>query len=84
MASRVSHGETMTKAAQLVMNEALALPPIDRASIIEGLISSFSPNDREAVDQAWAREAEARISAYDAGILTSRPLGEFIAQVNQK
>ncbi|HMP77751.1 MAG TPA: addiction module protein [Kiritimatiellia bacterium] len=74
----------MTKAAQLLMEEALALPPVERASMIEGLISSFDPHAREAIDLAWAREAEARIDAHDKGTLKSRPLKSFVAQVNRK
>ena len=64
----------MTKAAQAVMDDALALPPIERASIIEGLISSFDPAGRVAIDQAWAIEAESRIEAFEKGHLKAKPL----------
>lgn len=74
----------MTKSAQIVMDEALALPPIDRASLIEGLISSFDPKTRTDIDKAWAKEAESRIDAHDKGLLKSRPLKDFIDQVNRK
>ena len=74
----------MTKTAQTLMDEALALPPIERASIIEGLISSFDPPSRESIDRAWAVESEVRIDAHDKGALKSRPLKSFITQVNRK
>lgn len=77
-------GNIMTKTAQYVMDEALALPPVDRASIIEGLISSFDPIGRNAIDKAWAKEAEARIDAHDKGLLESRPLDMVIRRVNKK
>jgi putative addiction module component (TIGR02574 family) len=74
----------MTKSAQCLMDEALALPPVDRASIIEGLISSFDPRGRVAIDKAWAKEAEARIDAHDKGLLQSRPLDLVIRRVNKE
>ena len=73
----------MTKSAQILMDEALALPPIDRASIIEGLISSFDPQSRSEIDRAWAREAEARIDAYDKGTSKARTLKSFVDRVNR-
>jgi putative addiction module component (TIGR02574 family) len=76
--------KTMTKSAQYVMDEALALPPVDRASIIEGLISSFDPHRRDAIDKAWAKEAESRIDAHDKGLLSSRPLAQLLRRVNKK
>ena len=73
----------MTKAAQAVMEEALALPPVDRASLIEGLISSFDPAGRLAIDRAWAAEAESRIDAYECGRLKAKPLKSVIQRVNR-
>lgn len=73
----------MTKAAQAVMDEALALPPVDRASLIEGLISSFDPVGRQAIDRAWATEAESRIDAYESGLLKAKPLKSVIRRLNR-
>lgn len=74
----------MTKTAQLVMDEALALPPVDRASIIERLISSFDPKSRAMIDRAWAKEVESRIDAHNAGLMSSRPIESLIRQVNRR
>jgi putative addiction module component (TIGR02574 family) len=73
----------MTKAAESVMKEALALPPVDRAAIIEGLISSFDVPGRAAVDRAWAREAESRIDAYDSGLIRAKPLRSVLHRLNR-
>ncbi|MBI2433878.1 MAG: addiction module protein [Candidatus Hydrogenedentes bacterium] len=50
-----------------VREEALALNPIERAGLIEDLLTSFDPASREAIDRAWAQEAERRIDAYKRG-----------------
>ncbi|MBW7908118.1 MAG: addiction module protein [Kiritimatiellae bacterium] len=74
----------MTKATHALMNEALALPPVERASLIEGLISSFDPEGRAAIDRAWAREAEMRIEAYDSGKARAKPLKSVLRRVNNR
>lgn len=66
----------MTSLARTVMNEALGLPPLERAGLIEELLSSFDRHSRAAVDKVWAIEAERRIDAYDAGETTAISLSE--------
>lgn len=73
----------MTASAQALLNEALKLPPIDKASMIEELISSFDPNSRAQIDKEWADESESRISAYDAGLLKARPFEDVIRELNK-
>jgi len=48
----------------------LSLSPIERAELIDGLLKSFDPGPDQAQGDAWKVEAEARIDAYDAGLLT--------------
>ncbi len=57
-----------------LLAEALNLPPIERAQLIEDLLSSFEFPDRERLDRLWAAEAEERINAYERGELTATPL----------
>ena len=64
----------MTKAAQAVRDEALALEPVDRAGLIEELIASFDPPNRPVIDRAWAQESEDRITAYDRGEIKASSL----------
>jgi putative addiction module component (TIGR02574 family) len=52
-----------------VRDNALALPPQERARLIDALLQSFDPGERAAVDAAWADEAEARIDAHLRGEL---------------
>ena len=73
----------MTASAQALLNEALKLPPIDKASMIEELISSFDSNSRALIDKEWADESESRINAYDAGLLKARPFEDVIRELNK-
>ena len=67
---------------QEVLNEALSLPPIERAALIEELLSSFDFPDRERLDRLWAAESEDRIDAYDRGQLTATPLESVFEKIN--
>ena len=73
----------MTVSAQAILNEALKLPPIDKASMIEVLISSFDSENRHLIDKAWADESESRIDAYDAGLLKARSFEDVIRELNK-
>jgi len=51
-----------------ILEDALQLPPLDRATVIETLLASLAhPGAR--IDELWAQEAEDRIVAFDAGHL---------------
>jgi putative addiction module component (TIGR02574 family) len=65
-----------------VLNEALALPPVERAALIEELLSSFDFPDRERLDRLWVAESEDRIDAYDRGELTASPLESVFEKIN--
>jgi putative addiction module component (TIGR02574 family) len=66
------------------MNEALGLPPLERAGLIEELLASFDHHSRYAIDNVWAIEAERRIDAHDAGETTTISLLESRARVNSR
>jgi putative addiction module component (TIGR02574 family) len=66
-----------------VFTDALALPPIERAELIEELFFSFDQNSRERLDQLWAAESENRIDAYERGEFAAIPADEVFAKLNQ-
>jgi putative addiction module component (TIGR02574 family) len=74
----------MTTLARTVINEALSLPPLERAGLIEELLASFDRESRASVDRVWAIEAERRIDAYDAGETTAISLSESRARINNR
>ena len=57
----------LTSNTKDLFSDALALPPVERASLIEQLLASFDQELRSAADLRWAAECEARLDAYDAG-----------------
>lgn len=65
-----------------LLNEALTLPPIERAELIEELLASFDFPERERIDRLWAQEAEERIDAYERGEETSIPLESVFEKIN--
>ena len=57
----------MTRAAQAVLRDALALPEPDRAEVAGTLLDSLEPAAEAGVEQAWREEVAARVAALDAG-----------------
>jgi putative addiction module component (TIGR02574 family) len=61
----------MTHRAESILYQALELPPIERAQLIEQLLSSFEFPARQGLDQLWAAEAETRIDAFELGKIST-------------
>jgi putative addiction module component (TIGR02574 family) len=59
----------MTEQSRRVLEQALELPAIERAALVEALFSSFDFPARQEIDMLWAHEAEDRIDAYERGEL---------------
>lgn len=51
---------------QKITQQALILPPIERAVLVEHILESFNFQSRKEIDALWADEVEDRIDAYDA------------------
>lgn len=60
----------MNAAATEIATIAKALPPIQRAELIESLIESMQHSDKE-IEALWAAEAENRIDALERGEITA-------------
>jgi putative addiction module component (TIGR02574 family) len=73
----------MTEQSRKVLSDALALPPIERAELVEQLLTSFDFPARADVDAAWAAEAEQRIDAYDRGEMSASPADEVFDRLNR-
>ena len=56
----------MNAVASEIAAQAQALPPIERAELIESLIESMQHSDKE-IEALWAAEAEDRIDALVRG-----------------
>ena len=58
----------MAARAEQILNEALSLPPSERAQLAERLFSSLDISQKE-LDRLWAEEADSRIDAFERGEL---------------
>jgi putative addiction module component (TIGR02574 family) len=74
---------TMTEQTQQILEQALALPPLDRAALVEGLLASLDQPDA-AIDELWAREAEDRIDAFEAGELEAISAAEVFKKYEKR
>lgn len=74
----------MTSTAAQILKDALELPPVDRAEIIERLFLSFDPSGERRVDAAWSEEIESRIDAYDQGKLVASRAEDVLARINRR
>jgi putative addiction module component (TIGR02574 family) len=69
----------MSIEVQQILENALALPAVERAAIIESLLSSLDQPDVR-IDEVWVEEAERRIAAYEAGRMKAIPADEVFRE----
>ncbi len=72
----------MSTKAQQILEESFTLPPLERAAIAEKLLSSLDRPDPQ-IDALWAAEAEARLTAYEAGHIKAIPAEEVFAELDE-
>lgn len=60
-----------------ILNDALNLKPVEKAELIDKLLSSLDSPDKY-IDDLWAKEAEDRIDAYEKGEIKSITLNEVL------
>lgn len=73
----------MTAQVKQVLEKAIHLPPVERAELVEQIISSFDFPSREKIDALWAKEAEDRIDAYDRGEIKAIPASQVFEKINR-
>jgi putative addiction module component (TIGR02574 family) len=74
----------MTPQSQQILDEALGLPPVDRAELVEQILASFEFPARQDIDAAWAQEVEDRIDAYERGEIGSSPASEVFKEIDRQ
>lgn len=62
-----------------VLEQALALRPDERFSVVEGILRSLDEPDT-SLDAIWAEEAEKRLRAYRKGNLEAIPMKEVFKE----
>jgi hypothetical protein len=73
----------MSPQADRILLDALELPSVERAELIEKLLASFSFPDRKAIDELWAVEAGDRIDAYERAEVKSKTAAEVFALIER-
>ena len=74
----------MTVQTQQVLEKAVRLPPVERAELVEQILSSFDFPAHDKIDALWAQEAEDRIDAYDRGELKAIPASRVFERIDRQ
>lgn len=74
----------MTVQTQQVLEKAIHLPPVERAELVEKILSSFDRSSRDEIDALWAKEAEDRIDAYEQGKIKAIPASQVFERINRQ
>jgi putative addiction module component (TIGR02574 family) len=74
----------MSASTEQKHKQALALPPQERAELVEQLLATFQAPPDPHIDELWAREAEDRLDAYDRGELKAVPAEEVFNRIKQR
>lgn len=72
-------GEPVSAEAQDILDRALKLSAVDKARLVDKLLSSLDKPD-EAMDALWRKEVEDRLEAYRAGSQRAVPLEQVLAK----
>lgn len=67
-----------------ILAEALKLKPMERAELVEQLLSSFEFPSRKIIDALWAEEAENRIDAFERGEITTISAKEVFKKIEKR
>lgn len=73
----------MSELAEKLIEQALDLPPDERARVAERLLSSLEP-ELSPIDQLWAQEAEDRLAAFERGEIGSIPAEEVFNAIKNR
>ena len=73
----------MTENSQKIFANALNLTPIERAELVEQLLSSFEFPDRTSVNELWAKEAEDRIDAFEKNEIDAISAKDVFKQIGR-
>jgi len=73
----------MLKHVKQILSEALELSPVERAELVEKLLTSFEFQSRKKIDALWAEEAEDRIDAFERGEMAAIPAKDVFAEIEK-
>lgn len=74
----------MSGKAQKVLEEALTLPPEERADVAATLLESLDEQEDAGVEEAWAQEIEQRIRDVESGAVKTIPWSEARRRLRER
>ena len=74
----------MSELREEIYAKALSLSPIERAELIENLMTSFEFPSRKAIDELWGEEAENRVDAYERGEIEATSAKEVFDKIEKR
>ena len=66
-----------------IQDEALELPALERARLIDLLWDSLASKEVKAREAAWAAESERRIDAFEAGQVKARDAKDVLTDLRK-
>jgi len=73
----------MPKHGRQILADALKLPPVERAELVESLLTSFEFESRKKIDALWAEEVEDRIDAFERGEMPTIPARDVFEEIEK-
>ncbi|HXJ96831.1 MAG TPA: addiction module protein [Terriglobia bacterium] len=73
----------MSKQGAQLLEEALSLPPAERAQLAEQILTSLDFGERSEIDALWAQEAEERLDAFERGQLKAIPAADVFRDIKR-
>ena len=73
----------MNPMTENILKEAMELPAIERAGLVDHLISSLDIPDK-TIDDIWHKEIGKRLSAYKSGEIETVSVEEVLAKYRSK
>ena len=74
----------MVKKAEQILRDALDLHPVDRAELVEKLLSSFIVSPDHSIDILWEKEVEERVDAYENQQIKTIPAQKIFDNIIDK
>lgn len=74
----------MSATSEQILQQALALPPEERAELLERLLATFQGPTDPVLDELWANEAHDRLDAYDRGELEAVDVEEVLEHIDEQ
>ena len=69
----------MSTKTKEILNQALGLPPLEKAHLVDCLLSSLDKPDEKIVC-LWREEVEKRVEAYQSGKIPSLSLQQVLSK----